>query len=170
MVRLIPKDIKFRDLFEASGDNLAAAAGRLKELVDEFDRLDERIAEIQALEKRGDQIDEQINRRLEAAFVAPFDREDIHSLTGRIDDVVDFVQAVAESLVIYDVHRPTDDCRLLADLLARQSTELAAALHKLDKMKGLSDHLTKIHDLEHQADGISRAAIARLFRENHDPL
>ncbi len=170
MVRLIPRDVKFRDLFEASGDNLAAAAGRLKEMVDEFDRLEERVTEIQALEKRGDQIDGQINHRLEASFVAPFDREDIHGLTGRIDDVVDFVQAVAESLIIYDVRRPTDDCRLLADILARQAVELAAALHKLDKMKGLTDHLTLIHELEHQADGISRAAIGRLFRENHDPL
>ena len=59
--------------------------------------------EIQALEKEGDRIDHEIGQRLEDAFVAPFDREDIHELTVRLDDVVDFIQAVAESLVIYDV-------------------------------------------------------------------
>ena len=103
--RLIPRDIKFFDLFIADGENLAAAAERLAELVDRYDRLDERIAEIQALEKRGDEIDREINARLEDAFVTPFDREDIHELAVRLDDIVDGIQAVAETFVIYDVRR-----------------------------------------------------------------
>lgn len=167
---LIPKDTKFLDLFATSGNNLADAATRLSDLVHNFDRLDDRIAEIQKLEKRGDQIDREINRRLENVFVAPFDREDIHGLTGRLDDVVDYIQAVGESLIIYDVKQPTDDCRRLAVILADLGAELAAALAKLDSMKGLTEHLEKIHDLEHQADTVSRAAIGRLFRDNHDPL
>ncbi|HUR16739.1 MAG TPA: DUF47 family protein [Candidatus Limnocylindrales bacterium] len=167
---LIPKDTKFLDMFATSGENLAAATRELVEFVDKFDNLDERIADIQRLEKRGDQIDREINRRLEAAFVAPFDREDIHELTVRLDDVVDYVQAVGESLIIYDVKAPTDECRRLASILADQGQELSAALTKLDKMKDLSVHLERIHDLEHEADGVSRKAIGRLFRENHDPL
>ncbi len=168
--RLIPKDIKFLDLFAAAGDNLAAAAGELHQLIVEFDRLEERISAIQALEKEGDELDRRINERLEAAFVAPFDREDIHELTVRLDDVVDYIQAVAESVLIYDVKAPTEDCRQLAGLLAEQGTEIAAALRRLEGMKGLTEPLAKIHDLEHRADGISRAAIARLFREKGDPL
>lgn len=167
---LIPKDVKFLDLFAASGKNLAEAAALLSELVQNFDRLDERIAAIQKLEKRGDQIDREINQRLENSFVAPFDREDIHALTVRLDDVVDYVQAVGESLSIYDVKKPTDECRRLAAILAEQGIELAAALTKLESMKDLTVHLERIHDLEHEADGVSRAAIGRLFRENHDPL
>ncbi len=168
--RLIPRDIKFLDLFVASGENLSTAATKLKELVDNFDRLDERVAEIQALEKDSDRIDAQINQRLEEAFVAPFDREDIHELTVRLDDVVDYIQAVGESMLIYDVKQPTNDCRLLAGILASQGKELAMALEKLEKMKDLAPNLERVHELEHQADGISRAAIGRLFRENHDPL
>src|SRR6188508_3122920 len=101
--RLIPRDIKFLDLFAASGQNLSSAANKLRDLITDFDRLDERIGEIQALEKQGDKIDREISARLEQSFVAPFDREDIHDLTSRLDDVVDYIQAVAESLVIYDV-------------------------------------------------------------------
>ena len=169
-LRLIPRDIRFYDLFEASGANLAAGAAQLKELVDSYDRLDERVRDIQALEKEGDRIDREIGRRLEDSFVAPFDREDIHQLSGRLDDVLDFVQAVAESLVIYDVKKPSDDCRELARILADETIELAAALKRLDKMKGATTHLEKVHELEHRADGVSRAAIARLFRERMDPL
>lgn len=167
---LIPKDIKFFDLFASAGANLAEAAADLRDLVENFDRLDQRIAGIQRLEKRGDQIDREINRRLENSFVAPFDREDIHELTVRIDDVVDYVQAVAESLAIYDVTKPTEDSVRLAQILADQGTELSAALSKMEGMKGFTTHLEKIHELEHEADGVSRAAIGRLFRDSHDPL
>jgi len=167
---LIPKDIKFFDLFAAAGSNLAEAADHLRDLVENFDRLDQRIAGIQRLEKRGDQIDRDINQRLEDSFVAPFDREDIHELTVRIDDVVDYVQAVGESLAIYDVKKPTQDSVRLAQILAEQGKELAVALTNLERMKDVSEHLEKIHELEHEADGVSRAAIGRLFRESHDPL
>jgi hypothetical protein len=168
--RLIPKDIKFFDLFTADGDNLAEVAAKLSDMVDKFDRLDERVAEIQALEKKGDEIDEALVRRLEDAFVTPFDREDIHELSVRLDDVVDVIQAIAETLVIYDVKTPTEECKRLARILAESSDELAAALRKLESMKNINGHLEKVHHLEHEADGLSRAAVARLFRESVDPL
>ena len=168
--RLIPKDVKFYDLFVADGDNLALAADRLCEMVEQFDRLDERVKEIQALEKRGDQIDEEINRRLDAAFVTPFDREDIHELVVRLDDVVDIIQAIAETFVIYDVREPTAEARRLAAILKEQGVELAAAMHRLDGMKNINGHLEQIHELEHEADGLSRAAVGRLFRETHDAI
>ena len=137
----------------------------------EFDRLDDRIAEIQALEKQGDKIDREISARLEESFVAPFDREDIHDLTVQVDDVVDYIQAVAESLA--DLRRAPADQRGAADGRhpgRRRRASCPQALVKLESMKGLGDHLERVHELEHQADGISRAAIGRLFRENHDPL
>ena len=90
--RLLPKDVKFFDLFVADGENLQAAATKLRDLIETFDDLDARIAEIQLLEKRGDDIDREINQRLEDAFVTPFDREDIHDLTIQLDDVVDGIQ------------------------------------------------------------------------------
>jgi uncharacterized protein len=169
-ITLLPKDTRFLDLFASAGANLAEAAAELGELLEHFDRLEQRIASIQRLEKRGDQLDREMNQRLENAFVAPFDREDIHELTVRLDDVVDYVQAVAESMSIFDVKEPTTDARRLAQILAEQGKELAAALAKLNKMKDLNEHLAKVHELEHEADGVSRAAIARLFRDGGDPL
>ena len=168
--RLLPKDVKFFGLFIEDGENLALAAGRLHEMVDRFDRLDERVKEIQVLEHRGDEIDREINRRLEDAFVTPFDREDIHELTVRLDDILDGIQAIAETLVIYDVTVPTVESRRLAAIIDEQSVELVAILHGLDGLKGLDSHLKAVHDLEHEADGLSRAAVARLFREAWHPL
>jgi uncharacterized protein len=168
--RLLPKDVRFFDLFTADGENLQAAAHRLHEMVTSFDRLGERVAEIQVLEKRGDDIDREISQRLEDAFITPFDREDIHELTVRLDDVVDGIQATAETFVIYGVDRPTEEAIDLARILADQSDQLIEALRKLDGLKGLDPHLAAVHDLEHEADTLSRAAVARLFRDGSDPL
>ena len=168
--RLLPKDIKFFGLFIEDGETLRLAAGRLREMVEQFDRLDERVTEIQALEKRGDEIDREINRRLEDAFITPFDREDIHELTVRLDDVLDGIQAIAETLIIYDVTTPTPEARRLAAIIDEQSVALEAALRGLDGLKGLDPHLKAVHDLEHEADGLSRAAVGRLFREAWEPI
>jgi predicted phosphate transport protein (TIGR00153 family) len=168
--RLLPKDVKFFGLFVEDGENLERAANCLRDMVEQFDRLDERVAEIQALEKHGDEIDREIVRRLEDAFVTPFDREDIHELTSRLDDVLDGIQAIAETLVIYAVTTPTEESRRLAAIIAEQAVALGAALRALDGLKGIEPHLDKVHDLEHEADGLSRAAVGRLFRDGLDPL
>jgi uncharacterized protein len=168
--RLLPRDIRFFELFVADGENLAAAATALHEMLVHFDRLDERVEEIQRLEKAGDALDREINQKLEDAFITPFDREDIHELTVRLDDVVDGIQATAETFVIYGISEPTAEARELARILAAQGVELVAALRKLDGLKGLDPHLERVHELENEADGLSRAAVARLFRDGMDAL
>ncbi len=168
--RLLPKDPKFFELFIADGDNLEAAAAALNEMVEQYDRLDERIAGIQALEKAGDEIDREVTRKLEDAFVTPFDREDIHELVARLDDVVDGIQAIAETFVIYGVAAPTPEARRLAKILDEQAKELAQALRKLDGLKDLERHFEAVHELENEADGLSRAAVAKLFRDDLPPI
>lgn len=168
--RLLPKDVKFFELFVADGENLQAAAVRLQQMIDTFEDVDAHVTEIQRLEKEGDKIDVEIARRLEDAFITPFDREDIHELTVRLDDVVDFIQAVAETFVIYDITKPTSEARDLARILAAQTVELTASLRKLDGLKDMEENLQRVHTLEHQADTLSRSALARLFREETDAI
>ena len=170
MVRLIPRDERFFDLFIKDGENLLEAARKLEALVASYDHLGERIAEIQALEKSGDKIDDEIMARLERSFITPFDREDIHALVNYLDDIVDLIQAAAETFVIYGISKPTEEVRQMVGILAGQAVELLAALNRLEKGKDIAPHLETIHDLEHQADGLSRAAIGQLFRGGLDAL
>ena len=170
MVRLIPKDEAFQDIFVKDGENLLEAARAINGLFAEFDRLDERVAAIQALEHQGDEIDNEIAARLERSFITPFDREDIHELYQRLDDVVDGIQEAAETIVIYGIQAPTDESRRLAGIIAAQGEQLLEALRKLDKLETAGMHLKAIHDLENEADGLSRAAIGRLFRDGSDAL
>jgi len=170
VVRLIPKDEAFQDIFVKDGENLLEAARAINALFTEFDRLDERVGTIQALEHRGDEIDIEIAARLERSFITPFDREDIHELYVRLDDVVDGIQEAAETVVIYGIDTPTDEARRLAGIIAAQGEQLLEALRKLDRLGSAGMHLKAVHDLENEADGLSRAAIGRLFRDGGDAL
>ncbi len=169
-IRLIPKDQKFYDLFAADGENLLAAARELEQMIAAYDTLDERVERIRALEHQGDVIGDQIEDRLERAFVTPFDRGDIHELSGRLDDVCDGIQETAETLVLYGVQQPTPAAQDLARILLAQAVELAEALRRIESLKGLEPHLKRVHQLENEADGLSRSAIAALFQGDQDTL
>lgn len=169
-LRLMPRDVKFFDLLIADGQNLLEAARELRQLMDTYDDLDARVARIQALEHAGDVIGDGIGERLDEAFITPIDREDIHELARRMDDVVDRIQEIAEAMQIYDVPEPTVEARRLAAILEEQAVEIVAALGKLESMRGVGEHVRRVHELENEADGLSRAAIGKLFREADDAL
>ena len=169
-IRLMPRDEKFFELFVSDADVLLAAARELADLMRSYDRLEERIARIQGLEHAGDEIGEQVDERLDRAFITPLDREDIHELARRMDDVIDRIQETAETLLIYDIRAPTEEATRLAVILSEQATEIRSALGMLERMKGLDAHLRRVHVLENEADGLSRAAIGKLFRDGQDAL
>jgi predicted phosphate transport protein (TIGR00153 family) len=170
MVRLIPRDEKFYDLFTRTGEIILETSRALESMLSTYDRLHERVAEIQALEKQGDVVDREVGARLERSFITPFDREDIHELSVHLDDVLDGIQATAETFIIYKVQRPSEEAKEMAGILAAQAVQLLEALTKLEHGKDIAAHLETVHDLEHKADGISRAAIGRLFEAGSDPL
>ncbi len=169
-LRLMPRDERFFELFIADGENLLAAARELEALLTTYDRVEERVDAIRDLEHRGDEIDDELVDRLERAFITPFDRGDIHELSARLDDVVDGIQEVAETFLLYGITQPTQESVALAGILTSQSEHLLAALRLLESMKGLEPSLKAVHELENQADGMSRSAIAGLFRGQPDAV
>ena len=121
--RLLPKDVRFFELFVADGENLHAAATRLHEMVATYENVDAHVVEIQRLEKAGDEIDREINRRLEDAFITPFDREDIHTLVGEMDDIVDNIDALAKRFPLFHVKAMEPDFERQADVYAARMME-----------------------------------------------
>ncbi len=113
-LRLMPKDERFFELFIADGENLLAAARELEALVTSYDRVEERVDAIRALEHQGDEIGDDLTDKIERAFITPFDRGDIHELAARLDDVVDGIQEIAETFLLYGITQPTDEAQELA--------------------------------------------------------
>jgi len=170
MVRLIPRDEKFFGLFEQDGDLILEAARKLEDLVTSYDRLDERIEEIHAIEKRGDAIDDEVILRLERSFTTPFEREDMHELVNHLDDVLDGIYGAAETFKIYGITAPTDEAREMVGIIVAQAAQLGEALRKLESGKDITPHLRSVQELESRADQLSHSAIGRLFKGDIDAL
>ena len=133
MVRLpfVPKEHKFFELFEESARNTVKAANSLKEMVDDWQFIDSRVAEITEMEHQGDTITHQVISLLHRTFVTPFDREDIALLAHTMDDIIDFIHSAADAMFIYKIKSPTERARQLADIIVQGATAVEMAVHGL---------------------------------------
>jgi len=168
---LMPREEKFFELFEASAKNVVKAAQAMKELVDTWENVPERVDKITDLEHEGDTITHRIMEQLHRTFVTPFDREDIALLAHSLDDVIDFIQSAADTMLLYKVERPEQTARDLADIIVQSADEVARAmplLRQSGKLKQLLAPCVEINRLENVADGIYRAALGELFTGNTD--
>jgi len=173
MVRLpfIPKEQKFFDLFEESAQNIVKAAEALKEMMDDWQFIDSRVAEITEMEHRGDTITHQIISLVHQTFVTPFDREDIALLAHTMDDVIDFIHSAADAMFIYKIKSPTERAKQLADIIVRGAVEVEKAvrgLRRRKELKQIMEGCVEINRLENMADRVYRAAIAELFENTED--
>ena len=170
LARLLPRERSFFSLFTEVTANLQEGAKALSALFRDYRDVPARTQAIKALEHKGDNLTHEIIARLNRTFITPIDREDIHALTTKLDDVLDLVDAVASRLVIYGVEELRPGAAELADVLVRATAELHVAVSKLEKQDGILKHCVEIKRLENEGDTVVRAAIARLFLEEKDPV
>ncbi len=168
---LLPREGRFFVLFEESARNAAEVARQFKELMDKWEDVPERVNNIIALEHKSDTVAHEIIALVHRTFVTPFDREDIALLAHSMDDVVDFIEATADTLLIYRIQAPTARAKELADIILEITLEMEKAIseirQKLD-LKNILQHCVEINRLENKADTIYRAALAELFDDSRD--
>ncbi len=173
MVRFpfIPREEKFFDLFEESARNAVKASQALREMLDTWEVVEGRVAEITELEHKGDTITHQIMAQLHRTFVTPFDREDIALLAHSLDDVTDFIHAAADAMLIYKIDQPSQRAKELANIIVEQVAELeraVAGLRQRAKLKQILEPCVEINRLENMADRVFRSAMAELFDDTVD--
>jgi predicted phosphate transport protein (TIGR00153 family) len=167
----IPRDEKFFDLFQESAQNMVKAARSLKDMVNNWEHVEGKVAEITELEHKGDTITHEIMSRLHRTFVTPFDREDIVQLAHSLDDVTDFIHAASDAMLLYKIDRPAERAKELADIIVQATEEVEGVMPQLRKRIVLSSVLKRcveINRLENVADRVYRAAIAELFEDSSD--
>ncbi|MBI3585773.1 MAG: DUF47 domain-containing protein [Ignavibacteriales bacterium] len=173
--KLIPHDEKFYSFFEQSSQNLIDAATLFKELCltqTAADR-DKIVAQIQELEHHGDTVTHNIFSELNATFVTPFDREDIHSLTSALDDIMDHIDGSSSRTSLYKLKGFPEQMIKLVDILHLSITELykgVTLLRTLHKAEELQRVFQKVNEYENQADAVFEHAIADLFENEKDPI
>jgi predicted phosphate transport protein (TIGR00153 family) len=166
----IPREEKFFDLFVEDAQNVLAAARTLDEFFRSYDQRERLASQLRDLERRGDGISHDIGQRLENTFVTPFDREDIHQLISRLDDVLDFIEEVADTCILYRIEEPTTVAQEQAQIIVQQCEELVRALEKLKRFKDVAPHWIEVHRLENEGDRIGRRAVADLFTNGTDTM
>jgi len=171
MVRFIPRDNKFFDLFEEMAQNLSQGARLLQQTLVDFQDVEERVRQLKGIEHRGDEMTHNILTKLNQTFITPIDREDIHQLASSLDDVLDFVYAAGVRLIMYKITSAPEAAARLAEIVVKQSEQLSHALSQLPrKSDNVLAACVEINRLENEADQIARTAIAALFDKEKDPI
>jgi uncharacterized protein len=163
-------DSEFFDLFERAGANIVRAAELLDEMLASYPESADLAGEIRGAEHAGDHITHEVIQRLNQTFVTPIDREDILHLTSALDDIVDYIEEVADYLGLYKIEAPMSQAQRLAGVLREATRQIAAALPRIRGFKDISDQMVEIHRLENEGDRIVREAIASLFETGIDPM
>jgi len=167
----IPREEKFFDLFEASAQNMVKTAQKLKQLVDSWENVEEKVSEITELEHEGDMITHKVMEQLHRTFVTPFDREDIALLSHTLDDVTDFIHAAADAMFIYKVDHPGQRAKELSDIIVQATAEVERAMPQLRhraQLRQILERCVEINRLENEADRVFRSAMAELFTDTTD--
>jgi uncharacterized protein len=167
---LIPREERFFDMFVEDASNVLAAARLLEEFFRNFDERERLAMQLRNAEHEGDRITHDIGHKLESTFVTPFDREEIHALINRLDDVLDLIEEVADTCILFGIEEPGETAILQAGIITLQCEQIVDALARLRKFKGLERYWIEIHRLENEGDRIARQAVAELFRDGADPV
>ncbi|TMI54433.1 DUF47 domain-containing protein [Candidatus Bathyarchaeota archaeon] len=165
---LIPREKIFFQLLEQESKNVLAGAHALNDLIQNFDRLAEKRNKIKDIEHDGDNIVHSIWDHLVKTFITPIDREDISKLASLYDDVLDYIEAVANRLYLYEVRSPTEPMRRFTDIVVKSVQEIDFAFASIQKIKAgeVESRIIEVDRLENEADVVLNESVAALFKTN----
>ena len=162
----LPREEKFFFLFEQSARNAVKISQQLKDMMDLWENIKERVEVITDFEHQGDAITHQIMGLLNSVFNTPFDREDIVVLAQSLDDIADSIHSAAETMLIYNIEKPADTVRQLSDIILQAAMEIEKAISeihiRIDRDK-INKRCIKINRLENMGDRLYRSAMGELF-------
>jgi predicted phosphate transport protein (TIGR00153 family) len=170
MFSLVPRDNSFFAMFAAMSDNLIAGARTLVDLFANYHDVETQIEKIHRIEREGDELTHAILTKLNQTFITPLDREDIHELASKLDDVLDFINASSARIQMYRIKAPPPAAGELAAIILMQCQELQKAVSLMQKNGNILAHCVEINRLENEADQVSQQAIATLFDHEKDPI
>jgi predicted phosphate transport protein (TIGR00153 family) len=171
----VPKDHSFYPLFEEDAKNLVKASVYLDKLLSstEIEEHEKIYREIREIEHIGDQITDKTYQQLNKSFITPFDREDIHELTARIDDVVDSINGIGRRVCLYKPKHLMPVYKKMAEMIVEAAKEIEICIHCLNDAAANKQEITeacdKVKEIEHKTDEYYFEAVSELFEKEKDP-
>jgi predicted phosphate transport protein (TIGR00153 family) len=169
--RLMPTEGKFFELFIQHADLCVKGGKEMVSLMTTFDDLENRVHAIESLEKQADKVTHITLEMLHKTFITPLDRDDIHKLITRMDDILDLMEDAAQTVSLYDIKQITPEAKRLAELCLACCEKVRGCvglLHNMDNAREILGICAEIDRLESDADHVMRAAMSKLFREEPD--
>jgi predicted phosphate transport protein (TIGR00153 family) len=171
-MRFLPKSIDFFGIFNRVAANIVNAASLLVSLLENFDNINARAKEIHECEQDGDVLTHDIMKSLNKTFITPIDREDLHALASRLDDILDLIWATADRLTVFKIQESTTwAVKMSKDLLITiEFVHKAITKLKEKNYSHVQEYCIEINKLENRIDRGFRDALAHLFDEIKDPI
>ena len=171
--RFLPRETSFFDFFEEHAALTIEGTKEFLSMVTTGANIPAKCRRISYIEHETDTITHRCVEALHKTFITPIDRDQIHRLITRMDDIMDYVEAAAERIELYELTTMTADCRDLADALHRAAQQVEGAVRGLRTLKEPQATLKlciDINRLENETDAILRRSVARLFKDEKDPI
>jgi len=163
---LLPRDKVFFQLLEEESRNVLMGAQALNDMILNFDNLSEKRKHIEEIEHQGDEIVHNIYDRLRTTFITPIDRDEIGKLASLYDDVLDFIDGVANRLKLYEIKGSTDGMKKLAQVVLKSAEEINVAFGLIHEITApdIEARCIEVDRLENEADSLKHECVARLFK------
>lgn len=172
-MRLLPHDKTFFSLFEEQGKKTVEGCRAFLEMVEAPKDTESQAERVKQIEHECDEITHSVVELLHKTFITPLDRNDIYTLITKMDDIMDLVEAAADRVSLYEIKIMTKEVGDLARCLVSSAEHVLGAvsgIRNLQRPNGIAQHCVEINRLENVADKLLRSALARLFREEKDPI
>ncbi len=169
----LPKDEDFVALFDQASENILKGLRLFRDVVADKRVTAAEVEAMKAIEHQGDHIAHETFGKLNTTFITPFDREDIHALISRMDDILDAVDAACSRIYLYRIGVVPEPVERFADLLVTAGEQMHRAVVLLHDSKRRRDALAvcvDINRLENEADQLHREVIGKLFADSHDAI
>lgn len=168
--RLVPRDEQFFELFNQLSEHLATTARMLDDLFGDPEAVAEHVRKIKDVEHKADLLTATVNQRIDKSFITPIDREDIHTLASRLDDVIDLLDGTARRFQMLHIREVLPAARQLTNVLMRAASEIQRAVVEMRRPKAVNQHVVAIKQLEEEGDAIYHEAVGALFSGSPNPL
>jgi len=170
----ISKKHIFYELLEKQAQAAVDAATEFQVLVGDFANLAKHAARIKEIESEADHITHELANRIDATFVTPLDKEDLHALSSELDDVTDCIEACTGRMALYQLTQLRPDLAGLVEMLVRiteATREAVKALRTKPNRDNVQDLFIHIHQIENEHDAAFRKALAGLLNApDADPI
>ncbi len=168
--RLIPRDNEFFELFDQLAAHLVTTAKMLDALFADIEHVNDHVKAIKDVEHKADLLTATVNLRIDKSFITPIDREDIHRLAARLDDVIDLLDGAARRFAMLHIDKVLPPAKQLTGVLLRATNEIQGAVAEMRKPPVVNQRAALIKHLEEEGDAIYHEAVGALFAGSPDPL